>query len=179
MSFNLRVLCASSIAPSTTIAPVTYYIGRAAILIPLSYEPTPLGCPTNISYVVTLSNGSALPAIISYASSVITIYSTNVNSPLQTYTVQITGTDSLSSVSDSSLSFNVEIQLAASVATSITRLNSIAPQVYVVSQPKLILTPPSYSWIPSSVDASFTFSVVSGPAFVLVVSGKVEIFTSN
>lgn len=79
MNFNLRVLCASSIAPSTTIAPVTYYIGSTAILIPLSYEPTPLGCPTNISYVVNLSNGSALPAIISYASDVITIYSTNVN----------------------------------------------------------------------------------------------------
>ena len=66
-SFNLLVTCVSAIAPSSALTDVVYYINDPAITRTPSYSLTPSNCLNELVLTVTLSDGSPLPAAISYS----------------------------------------------------------------------------------------------------------------
>ena len=65
ISFNLLVTCVHSILTASTISNQLYYIGdpQKTIAIP-SYTLTPNGCPIELNYSMTQTDGSALPNAI-------------------------------------------------------------------------------------------------------------------
>jgi len=67
-SFTLVVSCVQAIAPASALADVVYYISDTAISRTPLYVLTPSGCPNELTYQVTLANGSALPGSILFDS---------------------------------------------------------------------------------------------------------------
>ena len=60
-TFNLLVTCVRSIAPSSSMASIDYFIGDAQIatLIP-AYNLSPSDCPIELVYSVTMDDDTAL-----------------------------------------------------------------------------------------------------------------------
>jgi hypothetical protein len=67
-SFNLLVTCVSAIAPSAPLPDVVYYITDPAITRTPTYSMIPSTCINELVLTVTLSDGSPLPAAISFIS---------------------------------------------------------------------------------------------------------------
>ena len=63
-SFNLLVTCVSSIAVSSALADVVYFITDPAIIRVPTYNLTPANCLNELELTVTLDDGSPLPATI-------------------------------------------------------------------------------------------------------------------
>ena len=67
-NFNLLVTCVSAIAPSAPLTDVVYYITDPAVTRTPTYSLTPSTCLNELVLTVTLSDGSPLPATISFSS---------------------------------------------------------------------------------------------------------------
>lgn len=83
-----------------------------------------------------------------------------------TYNFRIDLSDTKSDVTNNSVTFQVKIQIMD--ATSISMLTTPADQVYTINQATLLVDPPTYSWFPTQSATSFSYTIVSGPAFVTV-----------
>ena len=68
ISFNLLVTCVQSFAPSSALTDVVYYITDPAITRTPTYSVTPSTCLNELVLTVTLSDGSPLPATITFSS---------------------------------------------------------------------------------------------------------------
>ena len=63
-SFTVDVICfLTAINPSSPMTPIEYFIGDAQISTPIpAFTVNPSGCPHELTYTVTMSDDSVLPA---------------------------------------------------------------------------------------------------------------------
>lgn len=92
MSFTLVVSCVQSISTASTLSDVIYYITDPATTRTPAYSLTPSSCPNELVLTVTLSNGSALPASITYSAPNVSVYSTDY-AATNVYALKIVATD--------------------------------------------------------------------------------------
>lgn len=89
---NINLCLITAITPSSTLNDVVYYITDPAITRTPSYNTTPSGCSSGLELSVTLSDGSPLPAAITYNATTISVQ-TNDYSAVNVYTVKVVATD--------------------------------------------------------------------------------------
>jgi hypothetical protein len=75
-SFSLTVTCVSSISPSPSLSDVTYFIGKPAKNVLLTYVLTPVGCPNDLTFSINQADGTSLPPSVTFAGSSIVIETT-------------------------------------------------------------------------------------------------------
>jgi hypothetical protein len=110
ISFNLLVTCVHSILTASTISNQLYYIGdpQKTLAIP-TYTLTPNGCPIELNYSVTQTDGSALPNAIkldaaNFGSEVIKIYETDTMAA-KIYQIKVIATDKKTLITSDTLTF--------------------------------------------------------------------------
>jgi hypothetical protein len=156
-SFNLVIQCVSSIAISTSLTDVIYYIADSSIIRTPSYNLTPSTCPYELILTVTLSDGSPLPSSIQYNAPSIYVYTATY--ALKTaYTVKIVATDPKTGVTNSGLTLNVFIRCTKTIDVT---LNPIpASTIYTLDPNNLnsiTLYLPTYARTPSACPYSPTW----------------------
>jgi hypothetical protein len=104
------VTCVHSILTASTISNQLYYIGdpQKTLAIP-TYTLTPNGCPIELNYSVTQTNGSALPNAIkldvaTFGSEVIKIYETDTMAA-NIYQIKVIATDKKTLITSDTLTF--------------------------------------------------------------------------
>jgi hypothetical protein len=107
------VSCVQTIAPASALADVVYYISETAITRTPAFILTPIGCPNELTYVVTLANGSALPSSIVFnslpGSETISVFESNYTLT-NIYAVKIVVTDPKTGITNNVMTLNVTIK---------------------------------------------------------------------
>jgi hypothetical protein len=98
---QIVIICALSYQPVGSFTNQTYFVGDPALEMSVAFMPTPPNCPTNLSYLVTLEDGSALPTPIVFKQESLTINvsSSDYTFPEENFKVKITAIDRLTSQS--------------------------------------------------------------------------------
>jgi len=114
-SFTLVVTCVQAIAPTAALADVLYYITDPGILRTPSYALSPSACPYELVLTVMQSDGSALPASITYTAPNIQVYSTTY-AATGVYSLKVVALDPKSGLTNSSITLNVTIKCTKSIS---------------------------------------------------------------
>ena len=108
------VKCVQSIAPTSALADVLYYITDQSITRTPLYTLTPSDCIYELTLAVTLSDNSPLPASITYSAPTISVYESNY-ALTNIYQVKVVATDPKTGITNSAISFNVTIKCTKSI----------------------------------------------------------------
>jgi len=115
VSFILVVSCVQAIAPASALADVVYHVTDPAIIRTPVYSLTPSSCPNELVLTVTLSDGSSLPASITYSTPNISVYSTNY-AATNVYALKIVATDPKTGIQNQALTLRVTILCTKSIS---------------------------------------------------------------
>lgn len=119
---------------------------------------TPSGCAKSLSYVVTQNNNSALPSVITYASSNISIYSNSFFTPAATYTIKVIATDSLNGLTKTD---TFDVIVLCFDTFSLNKANIPATTTYLIQQTLTTtsLGMSTYNISPAGCAARLTYTV--------------------
>jgi len=154
---------------------ISYKIDPNSLVSTTLTLPTYDSFPTGCSYgplTYSLSYSGTFPTWITQAPTTNIVLGTTDTSKVGTYLFTLTASDSVSGLTNNSVTFTVIITIKN--ATSITT-STPTNQTYLIGSATLSVNLPTYTWYPTQSLTSFTFVLVGAPSFVTIAGSPQKI----